>query len=100
MAATENFRRKNDNCGKSFKKNRPKTVQSPQRNLNAYHLPGAAVVADCEDGALLAGVAAISCDALTSCVPCVVVASVIILLVVGEKAAISCSDLSIGVIGS
>ena len=83
-----------------FQEKSTKDFQSPQRNLNAYHLPGAAVVADCVDGTLLTGVAAIYCDALISCVPCVFVASVIMLLVVGEKAVISCSDLSIGVIGS
>ena len=67
---------------------------------SANHLPGAAVVADCVDEMLLAGVTAWPWDVLTSCVPCVVEASVIMLLDVGQKAAISCFGLSNDAIGS
>ena len=50
MAATENFRRKNDNCGKSFKKNRPKTDQisffSAYLVSTVFRSGGATAVAD------------------------------------------------------
>ena len=51
---TENFCGKyKKNCGKGFETNRPKAFPFDLAN----HLPGAAVVAGCVDGTLLAGVA-------------------------------------------
>ena len=66
----------------------------------ANHLPGAAAIVGCVGGTLLAGVVAWSLVGLTSCVPCVVFASVIKLLVVGETAVVCCFGLSLGVNGS
>ena len=66
----------------------------------ANHLPGAAVVAGCVDGTLLAGVVAWSRVGLTSFVPCVVDDAIIKFLVVGEKAVVCCFGLSLGVNGS
>ena len=58
--------------------------------------PGAAIVAGCVGGTRLGGVVASSWVGLTSFVPCVVTASIIML----QKPAISCFGLSLGVIGS
>ena len=96
-AATENVF-KNDSWGKAFKKNRVKAFSCLGANLNAVsfnlanHLPGAAVVAGCAaDGTLLGSIAAS---------PLVVTVAVIMLLVVGVMAVISCFGLSLGVKGS
>ena len=98
----ENFSRKNKkNCGKGLEINRPKAFNCLRGECVPFdlanHLPGAAVAAGCVDGTLLAGVVTWSWVGLTSCVPFVGVASIIKLLVVGEKAVICCFGLSLGV---
>ena len=101
----ENFSRKNkkklrerfgDKSTKGFQLRRGECVPFDL----AKHLPGAAVVAGCVNGTLLAGVVAWSWVGLTSCVPFVGVASIIKLLDVGEKAVICCFGLSLDVNGS
>ena len=97
---TENFSGKNER----FRDKSTKGFQLPRGECVPFdlakHLPGAAVIVGCVDGTLLAGVVAWSRVGLTSCVPFVGVASIIKLLVVGEKAVVCCFGLSLGVNGS
>ena len=68
--------------------------------LFGVNLPGAAVVAGCMDGTVLAGAGPRSWDALTSCVPRVVVVSDFMLFLVGMKPVICCLGLFLGINGS
>ena len=82
-----------------FRGKSTKGFQLPRGECVPYNLAnlllGAAVVAGCVDGTLLAGVEAWSCVGLASCVHCIVDAAII-----REKAVICCFGLSLGVNGS